>query len=130
MKNRIDDLIKLGLKDPAAFEAEATRIEKAIKADAKLHEEIREEFKDSLTRKGKEIKDLSIKMQLQEVAEIISLSYIARHYFNKSRQWLNQRVNGFTVSGKPAKFTDSQLETLNVALKDISRKIGSVNVVH
>jgi len=67
---------------------------------------------------------------LKSVSEIISLSYLAKHYFKKSRQWLNHRINGNIVNGKPAKFTSEQLATLNQALKDISKKIGSVSVVH
>jgi len=69
------------------------------------------------------------KWQLGQVSEIISLSYIARTYFKKSRQWLNQRINGGIVNGKPAKFTDEQLVIFNNALRDISQKIGSVNLV-
>ena len=63
-----------------------------------------------------------------EVKEILSLSYIAKNYFNKSRQWLNQRINGSIVNGKPAKFTDDQLRVFNNALHDISKKISSVNI--
>ena len=69
------------------------------------------------------------KWQLGEVAEIISLSYIARNYFKKSRYWLHHRINGNIVNGKPAKFTDEQLVIFNNALRDISNKIGSVKLV-
>ena len=40
------------------------------------------------------IEENAIKLQLQEVAEIVSLSYLAKKYFNKSRAWLYQRLNG------------------------------------
>lgn len=40
------------------------------------------------------IEESAIKLQLQEVAEIVSLSYLAKKYFNKSRSWLYQRLNG------------------------------------
>jgi hypothetical protein len=70
-----------------------------------------------------------VKLRLGEVSEVLSLSYIARTYFKKSRQWLNQRINGGIVNGKPAKFTDEQLVIFNNALRDISKKIGSVNLV-
>ena len=70
-----------------------------------------------------------IRCQLGEIAKFLSLSYIAKNYFNKSRQWLNQRINGAAVNGNPAKFTDEQLLIFNNALRDISHKIGSVNVV-
>ena len=70
-----------------------------------------------------------IRYQLGEIAEVLSLSYIARRYFNKSRQWLNQRINGGIVNGKPAKFTEDQLKIFNAALHDISNRIGSVNII-
>ena len=66
--------------------------------------------------------------QMQEVADIISLSYLAKRYFNKSRSWLYQRMNGNIVNGKPARFTSDELATLNRALKDISEKLGSLSV--
>ena len=72
---------------------------------------------------------MGVRHQLGEVKEELSLSYIAKNYFNKSRQWLNQRINGSIVNGKPAKFTDDQLRVFNNALHDISKKIGSVKIV-
>ena len=69
-----------------------------------------------------------IKLQLQEISEIISLSYLAKKYFGKTKSWLYQRINGNIVNGKPCKFTESELATLNNALKDISNKIGSLSI--
>ncbi len=74
------------------------------------------------------INDLEVKIQLLEVAEIVSLSYIAKNYFQKTRQWLYQKLNGNIVNGKPAKFTSDEINTLNHALKDISKKIGSIAI--
>jgi hypothetical protein len=69
--------------------------------------------------------DESVKNQLEKVSQIISLSYISRQYFNKTRTWLYQKVNGSAVNGKPARFTPEEISTLNFALKDISKQIGS-----
>jgi hypothetical protein len=74
---------------------------------------------------GKSVDELEIKMQLIEISEIVSMSYIAKNYFQKTRQWLYKKINGSQVNGKPAKFTDSELETLNYAIQDISKKLGS-----
>ena len=73
-------------------------------------------------------KALRIKEQLSQVSDIISMSYIAKNYFNKSKSWLSQRVNEFDVNGKPAKFTQEEISTLNFAFDDISKKIGSVRI--
>ena len=71
------------------------------------------------------IEEAKIKVQLAEVSEIVSLSYIAKEYFNKTRTWLYQKINGNIVNGKEARFTESEIKTFNFAIQDISRKLGS-----
>ncbi len=71
------------------------------------------------------IEDTKIKLQLMEVSNIISLSYIAKNYFHKTRNWLYQKINGSVVNGKMAHFSPEEIDILNYALKDISKKIGS-----
>lgn len=129
-KNRIDELIKKGMKNPAGFEKELAVLEKTVKTDPDKKKQILKEFRESLDNKGKEIKGIAVRKQLEDISDMISLSYLARHYFNKSRQWLNQRMNENIVNGKPARFTPEQINILNNALKDISHKIGSLNVVY
>ena len=130
MKNRIDELIKLGLKDPAAFEKETDALAKQAKKSKKFKAELKREFDESLNKKGRQIDELTIKVQLQSISDMINMAYIAKTYFGKTRQWLNHRVNGAIVNGKPAKFTEKQLHTMNIALQDISKKIGSISVHH
>lgn len=74
------------------------------------------------------VKQTKVREQLENALPILPLSYIAEHYFKKSRQWLYQRLNGNIVNGKPAQFTDEEINTLNTALQDISKKIGSLRV--
>lgn len=66
--------------------------------------------------------------QLKEVSQIISLSYIAKTYFNRTRTWLYQKINQNVIHGKACKFTDEELKTLQFALDDIKNKIGSIKV--
>jgi len=73
-------------------------------------------------------KELKIKEQLSQISEIISMAYIAKTYFNKSKSWLSQRINEFDVNGKPAKFMPEEIDTLNFAIKDISSKLGTVRI--
>jgi len=73
-------------------------------------------------------KALKVKEQLAQVANIISMSYIAKKYFNKSRSWLSQRVNELDVNGKPAKFLPEEINTLNYAIQDISIRLGTVRI--
>ena len=59
-----------------------------------------------------------------DIPEAISLSYIAKTYFGKSRGWLMQKVNGNTVNGKKAAFTPSESQQMREALQDLSQKLS------
>ena len=71
---------------------------------------------------------LSIKAQIKEVSEIVSLKYIAKNYFGKSAAWLSQRINGIPVRGKIYYLKESELNTLNNAIHDIGKKLGSLSI--
>ncbi len=73
-------------------------------------------------------KELTIKEQLKDISEVVSLSYIAKRYFGKSRAWLYQRINGNKVRGKVYKLSPEEINTLNAALKEIGNKIGSLSI--
>ena len=60
-----------------------------------------------------------------ELYRLIPWSYIARTYFHKEPSWLHQRINGSPVRGKVYTLNEEQKQTLNRALADIGRKIGS-----
>jgi hypothetical protein len=83
---------------------------------------------ESINRTNEFIKDIEVRVQLMEVTEVVSLSYIAKNYFNKTRQWLYQKINGNVVNGKPAKFTPEEINRLNFAIHDISKKLGSITI--
>lgn len=59
------------------------------------------------------------KEKLNKVLDFASMSYIAEHYFGKTRQWLYQRINGNIINGKPADFTPEELKTLSFALSEL-----------
>lgn len=60
--------------------------------------------------------------QLGDLASALSLSFIAKKYFNRSKSWLYQRLNGYKVNGKPAQFTPAERKLLADALLDISQQ--------
>jgi hypothetical protein len=84
--------------------------------------------KESARKTLDDAKILRIKEQMIEISDIISMSYIAKNYFNKTKGWLSQRVNGHEVNGKPVKFVPEELDTLNFALQDIAAKIGAFRI--
>ena len=75
-----------------------------------------------------EMEKMTYRLQMGEVLEIVNLSYIAKKYFGRTQSWLSQRINGCTVNGKKATFTETEIETLNHALDDIAKIIGSRSV--
>ncbi len=101
------ELEQLAESDPEGFEAAVLACAGQTLADAKA---------------------LKIKEQMAQISSMISMSYIAKHYFNKSKSWFSQRVNEFDVNGKPAKFTQEELDTLNFAIRDISDKLGAFRI--
>lgn len=83
---------------------------------------------ECITESADRAEKLVAKKRLDEISNIISISYIAKEYFGKTPQWFYQRLNENIVNGKPATFTEDEIKTLNFALKDISKKIGSVSI--
>lgn len=73
--------------------------------------------------------DINMKEKLMEIQDIISLSYIAKRYFGKDKSWIYQRINGTCVNGKPAAFTNEELDILSNALKDIGTKISDTSLL-
>lgn len=71
--------------------------------------------------------DVDVKKYLAEVQDMVSLSYIAKQYFNKDRSWLYHRINGSLVNGKPAAFTEQELTILSDSLKDIGIKLSEIS---
>lgn len=89
---------------------------------------VAEIMKQQLEETHREVDEILVRRQLEEMLPAISLSYIAKTYFKKSRAWLYQRINGLSVNGKPAKFSESEIETLNYALNDIGQRLSSIKV--
>lgn len=95
-------------------------------------ETIRKHLMGELTNIKSELtdidKELTIREQLKDISEVVSLSYIAKKYFGKSRAWLYQRINGNSVRGQIYTLSPEEIDTLNFALRDISNKIGSLSI--
>jgi hypothetical protein len=65
----------------------------------------------------------NIKMKLAGILEMVSMSYIADKYFNKSRSWFSHRLNNHNVNGSPAAFTNEELKILSKALDEIGQSL-------
>lgn len=69
-----------------------------------------------------------LKSQIEDVYEILPLSYIAKTYFNKSRAWLYQRLNGYKIKGRTYSLNEEEKRIFNAAMQDLSARIGSVQL--
>ena len=121
----------MGGKNNDAFMKQADFIRRNFASDAeqqKIDRFIEAELSKISSRTESLIKETEIRVQLMDVKEIVSLSYIAKQYFHKTRSWLHQKINGNLKNGKPSKFTTEELDTLNFALQDISKKLGSITI--
>lgn len=72
-----------------------------------------------------DLESIRLKLEAEEY-KLLPLSYIASHYFGKSRAWLYQRVNGMKVRGHIYTLNKEQRDIFNAAVQDISRRIGSI----
>ncbi|WP_317235718.1 DUF5053 domain-containing protein [Ornithobacterium rhinotracheale] len=48
---------------------------------------------------------------------------MSEEYFEKSRSWLSQRMNGHLVNGKEATLSEDEIQTLKYALNDLGNRI-------
>ena len=91
-----------------------------------------EEFSRIMVELAKDTADrseqLALRVKLQEVLPAVSMSYVDKNYFGKTRQWLYQRLSGTIVNGKPAKMTPEELRIFEAALHDLGGKLSSVHV--
>ena len=83
---------------------------------------------ERLKKRGEKRTDINMKELLGDIGEIISMSYIAKHYFQKDRTWLYHRINGTVINGCKSAFTDDELKTFRFALEEIGAKISGLSV--
>ena len=127
LKNELAKLNKLKSVDSGKFESQYLSLKEKFTSPEEM--QLIDDYINNMLSKSEERIDSfieeSVKMQLTKVSQIISLSYISQRYFCKTRNWLYQKINGCSVNGKPVKFTPEEMSTLNFALQDISKEIGS-----
>ena len=94
------------------------------------NEEVKEAYNRFMTEGLAEVKSGVDKLreQIDSRYDLLPISYIAQHYFGKSKAWLYQRLNGNKVRGKVYTLNDEQKNIFNSAVKDIARQIGSVKL--
>ena len=131
MRTLKDDLLKMDTLHGEELDAHLIEM-KALYTKPEEKEAIRKHLDAELNAIENRVdsldKSITIREQMNEIIDLIPISYIAKNYFGKSRAWLYQRINGYRVRGRVYTLNDKEIETFNKALKDISNKIGSLSV--
>lgn len=131
MRTLTDDLLKMDTLHGEELDAHLLEM-KALYTKPEEKEAIRKHLDAELNAIGNRVdsldKSITIREQMNEIIDLVPVSYIAKNYFGKSRAWLYQRINGYKVRGRVYSLNEKEVETFNRALKDISNKIGSLSV--
>lgn len=131
MRTLKDDLLKMDTLHGEELDAHLLEM-KALYTKPEEKEAIRKHLDAELNAIENRVdsldKSITIREQMNEIIDLVPVSYIAKNYFGKSRAWLYQRINGYKVRGRVYSLNEKEVETFNRALKDISNKIGSLSV--
>lgn len=131
MRTLKDDLLKMDTLHGEELDAHLLEM-KALYTKPEEKEAIRKHLDAELDAIENRVdsldKSITIREQMNEIIDLVPVSYIAKNYFGKSRAWLYQRINGYKVRGRVYSLNEKEVETFNRALKDISNKIGSLSV--
>lgn len=130
LKNGIDEMIKsMHLLRTGSGTVEFDKLFDQVRKLATTPEERKEVgvYLREQMRIRRKRPDVDVKKIVQEAQDVVSLSYIAKRYFNKDRSWLYQRINGTLVNGKPAAFTEQELTILADSLKNIGLKLSDIS---
>lgn len=125
--NELQDLFTKGAEYEPQFEEKLEYIKATFTSETDI-QLISEAIDNMMNTVENNMHELSVKIQLAEVEGFLNLAYIAKRYFGKTKNWLYQRMNGYLVNGKKAKFNEEEIEIFNRALSDMSMKLGSLRV--
>ncbi len=125
----LKEYASLAGKEDAKSEARKQEILDYVKAHAT--EADKKEAKIFIKQRMEELKGEVTILRKQIEAEdykLLPLRYIAQEYFGKSAAWLSQRLNGSEVRGHVYTLNEEQKGIFNHAVKEIGRRIGSLQL--
>ncbi|MDR0699648.1 MAG: DUF5053 domain-containing protein [Tannerella sp.] len=126
------DIKRLMTEYHQASELERKEVEERIQHQFKdlteaEQKQVQQEFLENLDSKIDEadnlIKEVTVKLELEKISGYLSMAYISKAFFGKSRQWLNNRIKGNRVNGKPVEFTKEELNRFSSALLQLSEEV-------
>ena len=115
-------------KAPEITTASDTADEEKTTETARQFESVRAVI-DGVKANNEELAAQRIREKLGNVQEAISMSYVAKNYFGKTKTWLYQRLNGNKVNGKEARFSEAEARQLQEALHDLGQRLSSIILI-
>lgn len=64
------------------------------------------------------------KVWMVENKDLLNFSGIAKKYFDRSAQWLMQRLHKYEVHGKQSEFKEEEYTMLSKALRDLAARLN------
>jgi hypothetical protein len=86
---------------------------------------LNERTEQAIVRAGKVVNHVKLVLKIKPVTDYVSISYISRRFFGKSRSWLHNRLQGYKNNGKSDTLSPEDINTLQNALLTISDEIKS-----
>jgi hypothetical protein len=86
---------------------------------------LNERTEQAIVNAGKVVNRVKLALKINPVTDYVSISYISRRFFGKSRSWLHNRLQGYNNNGKPDTLSAEDINTLQNALFTISDEIKS-----
>lgn len=68
-------------------------------------------------------KQQSVKNSISDILLAVKWAHISTHYFEKSRSWFSQRLNGYDGNNLENSFTEQERVQLKRSLLDLSDRI-------
>jgi hypothetical protein len=71
-------------------------------------------------------KEISFLKELDGIEEYLNMAQFSKKFFGKTRSWLYQRLHGWNIHGRPAKFTEEEKKRFSEALIYLSDNLKAV----
>jgi hypothetical protein len=84
---------------------------------------LNERTEQAIVNAKKIVSHVKLALKINPVTDYVSISYISRRFFGKSRSWLHNRLQGYKNNGKPDTLSAEDINTLQNALLTISDEI-------
>ena len=84
---------------------------------------LNERMRSAISNAKNVISHVRLANKMENMTDYLSISYISKRFFGKSRSWLHNRLKGNNNNGKPAVLTPLEEKQLKSALYTLSNEI-------